>query len=142
MKVGKAQRDVPAHVAHEYCRHDRSFDLDAYRDAGESRFKEKTLPRVLTFDNYVTNVNSWFPLTSSSSGLGFDFGLNRGVCRGFAGLRICLSCCSAYARFPLGLDTRADLAAVSHLDEVRTADLTQSREILEMASPNHGLRLS
>jgi hypothetical protein len=135
MKVGKAQRDVPAHVAHEYCRHDRSFDLGAYRNAGESRFKEKTLPRVLTFDNDVAwRAEVWFPLTSSSSGLGFDFGLTRGISklRRFDG------------RFPRMLPCRfgrADLAAVSHLDEVRTADLTQSRDILEMAS-NHGLRLS
>ena len=138
MKVGKAQRDVPAHVAHEYCRHDRSFDLGAYRDAGVSRFKEKTLPRVLTFDNYVTNIKSWFPLTSSSSGLGFDFGLSRSVAGrcAFAGVRV-----PAHSR-QIRFVGRADLAAVSHLDEVRTADLTQSREILEMASPNHGLRLS
>ena len=75
LAVGQAQRDVPAHVAHEYCRPDRSFDLDEYKNASEPRFKEKTLPRDFTFDNYVTNVKSWFPLTSSSSGLGFDFGV-------------------------------------------------------------------
>ena len=139
MKVGKAQRDVPAHVAHEYCRHDRSFDLDAYKDAGESRFKEKTLPRVLTFDNYVTNIKSWFPLTSSFSGLGFDFGLTRAATEGVAA-----GLCAAWLGALGGgvVTAHADLAAVSHLDEVRTADLTQSREILEMASPNHGLRLS
>lgn len=134
MKVGKAQRDVPAHVAHEYCRPDRSFDLDAYKDASGPRFKEKTLARVLTLENYVTNVKSWFPLTSSSSGLGFDFGLlrrGRGWGARVGGARALLVeavyCC-------------LDLAAVSRLDEVRTADLTQSREILEIASPNHGLR--
>jgi hypothetical protein len=137
MKVGKAQRDVPAHVAHEYCRRDRSFDLNAYRDAGESRFKEKTLPRVLTFDNHVTNIKSWFPLTSSSSELGFDFGL-LGRCPG-AGARQSVG---SAAESGCDAAARADLAAVSHLDEVRTADLTQSREILEMASQNHGLRLS
>jgi hypothetical protein len=71
MKVGKAQRDVPAHVAHEYCRPDRSFDP-------LPSFTEEALPRVLTFYNYVTNIKSWFPLSSSSSGLGFDFALTRG----------------------------------------------------------------
>ena len=75
------------------------------------------------------------------SGLGFDFALLR------------LARCDAVAArlrlydgpnsWPGGIPRargRMDLAAVSHLDEVRTADLTQSRAILEMASPNHGLR--
>jgi hypothetical protein len=120
LNVGKAQREVPAHIAHEYCRSDRSFDP-------RPEFNEETLPRCFTFDNYVTNVTSWFPLTSSSSGLGVDFGLlsRAGVRRWMAPrYKAC-----------------ADLAAVSHLDEVRTADLTQSRAILERASPNHGLGL-
>ena len=70
LNVGKAQREVPAHIAHEYCRGDRSFDP-------RPEFNEETLPRSFTFDNYITNVKSWFPLASSSSGLGFDFGLLR-----------------------------------------------------------------
>jgi hypothetical protein len=71
MKVGQAQRDVPVHVAHEYCRPDRSFD-------SLPSFTEEALPRVLTFYRYVTNIKYWFPLSSSSSGLGFDFALVRG----------------------------------------------------------------
>jgi hypothetical protein len=70
LNVGKAQREVPAHIAHEYCRPDRSFDP-------MPSFNEETLPRRFNFDNYVTNVCSWFPLASSSSELGFDFGLWR-----------------------------------------------------------------
>lgn len=73
MKVGKAQRDVPAHVAHEYCRPDRSFDP-------LPSFNEENLPRILAFDNYTgTADKSWFPLASSSSGLGFVFAFIRGV---------------------------------------------------------------
>ena len=119
LNVGKAQREVPAHIAHEYCRGDRSFDP-------RPEFNEETLPRGVTFDNYVTNVNSWFPLASSSSGLGFDFGLlRRGARPRGVGSVVAGGC------------ARVDLAAVSRLDEVRIADLTQSREILEIASPNH-----
>jgi hypothetical protein len=127
LAVGKAQRDVPAHIAHEYCRDDRSFDP-------RPEFNEDALPRILTFDNYVTNVKSWFPLDSSSSGLGFDFSLFRdGRARGRGG---------AWRTGAAGwLRPGLDLAAVSHLDEVRTADLTLSREILERASPGLGLRL-
>jgi hypothetical protein len=108
MKVGKAQRDVPVHVAHEYCRPDRAFDP-------RPSFTEEALPRVLTFCNYVTNIKSWFPL-SPSSGLGFDFALTHGRISPRAVAR------AAAARF--------DLVAVHHLDEVRIADLTQSRENL------------
>jgi len=55
LNVGKAQRDVPAHIAHEYCRGDRSFDP-------RPEFNEETLPRCFTFDNYVTNVCMLVPL--------------------------------------------------------------------------------
>ncbi len=119
MKVGQAQRDVPAHVAHEYCRPDRSFDP-------LPSFTEETLPRILTFYNYVTNIKPWFPLSSSSSGLGFDFALIR---RSWA---------SAMWAPGGGADAR-DLAAVRHLDEVRIADLTQSRENLSRPASQLGL---
>ena len=131
LNVGKAQREVPAHIAHEYCRGDRSFDP-------RPEFYEETLPRCFTFDNYVPNVKYWFPLASSSSGLGFDFGLLRG--RRAVGAAAWLRRGLGGGRGLASGGGAVDLAAVSHLDEVRTADLTQSREILEMASPNHGLR--
>jgi len=131
LEVGKAQRDVPAHIAHEYCRPDRSFDP-------RPEFNEESLPRLLTFDNYVTSVKSWFPLASSSSGLGFDFALFRPRMVS-ARPRPAGGTPSLSSPRPL-TQAQVDLAAVSHLDEVRTADLTQSRAILETASPNHGLQ--
>ncbi len=113
--VGKAQRNVPAHVAQEYCRPDRSF-----RPTPE--FNEATLPRVFTFYNWTTqHDDSWFPLTASNSGLGFDFALIRGPLRW----------ASARVRATRDRSRPAlDLTAVSRLDEVRTVDLTQSREHL------------
>ena len=124
MKVGKAQRDVPAHVAHEYCRPDRSF-------YPEPSFNEENLPRAFTFYNYTgIRDKSWFPLSSSSSGLGFDFALKRG---------------HLPARYgPVALPGIArlaslDLAAVRHLDKVRIDDLTQSRENLNRPASQLGL---
>lgn len=64
MAIGKAQRDVPAHVAQAYCK--------------DGIANESTLPRDLTFYNAMTQkVESWFPLRGAHSGLGFDFVLVR-----------------------------------------------------------------
>jgi len=125
MQVGLAQRELPVHVVNEYCRPDRSF-------VPLPTFSEELLPRLITYFDYCTlKYGVLFPLAiSDSAGLGVDFGLLRGGSR-------------ARAEWPSGrgASVARDLAAVSHLDEVRTADLTLSREILEMASTNHGLRL-
>jgi len=47
MKIGLAQRDVPAHVAQEYCRGDRTFNP-------LPSFNEDVLPRTCTFKNHFT----------------------------------------------------------------------------------------
>jgi hypothetical protein len=118
VKVGKAQRDVPAHVAHEYCRPDRSFAL--LPSFNEATLNEATLPRILTVDNYVTNAGAWFPLSSSSSGLGFDFAFIR--CGQTSEAWGCLA--------PPAQVVVVDLAAIRHLDEVRIAAFTHSHENL------------
>ena len=128
LDVGKAQREVPVHIANEYCRDDRSFNPTP-------EFNEGALRRTLTFNNYATNVTSWFPLASSPSGLGFDFGLAvRVQARGAYAWRT-----SPPAR---ALPGSGDLVAVRRLDEVRTADLKQSREILTAREPNDRLGFS
>jgi len=123
LDVGMAQREVPVHIANEYCRSDRSFHPCP-------EFNELTLPRVLTFDNWVTNVKSWFPLTSSSSGLGLDFAISGVRPRGAA-----VPLAAGPLR-PVWRWASIDLAAVSRLVEVRAADLTQSHAILSMEAPN------
>ena len=116
LDVGKAQRNVPAHVAQEYCRPDRSFHPTP-------EFNEATLPRVFTFYDWTTGGrnDSWFPLTASNSGLGFDFSLIRA---GGGGARRTLRGSAERGACDV------DLVAVSRLDAVRTVDLTQSREHL------------
>ena len=118
MKVGKAQRDVPAHWAQEYCRLDRRFDQRPV-------LNEATLPRELTFHNCTTHrSDSWFPLAASNSGLGFDFALIRVLLNGGADVR-----CRGARAVSESMAT-VDLAAITRFDEVRTDDLTQSREHL------------
>lgn len=121
MVVGKAQRDVPAHIAQEYCRPGRSF-------SPTPQFNEAELPRTLTFYNPNTGArDSWFPLPSPDSGLGFDFALtHRGLGAGGGAL-------AARTR---GRDDGIDLAAIARLDEERTIELALSRENLNPpASP-------
>jgi hypothetical protein len=124
LKIGMAQRDLPAHVVNEYCRKDRSFDP-------MPTFNEDKLPRVSSFYNYNTQLEgSLFPLViSDTSGLGVDSVLGRGRRRYGAGLS---------GRGPTArrmVSVAIDLAALGHLDEVRTADLTQSRENLKPTEP-------
>ncbi|MDF1683603.1 MAG: hypothetical protein P1U36_03000 [Legionellaceae bacterium] len=130
LDVGKAQRDVPAHIAQEYCRRDRScYPCPEFNDL--------TLPRDLTFYNLAGNMMSWFPLSYSSTGLGFDFGCFRAV---YDFVRPA----SPQERTQCGgMNSQvADLEAVRRLEQVRTADLTQSREILNVETPNSAQRLS
>ena len=117
-----------AHVIHEYCRDNRSFDPIP-------KFNEDKLPRGSTFYNYITNkVESLLPLRiSNSSGLGVDFSLLRGGAAAGGG------------RGPSGrsgwrgAEAACDLAAISRLDEVRTADLKQSRDNLQPLESKLGL---
>ena len=130
LKVGLAQRDVVVHIANEYCRPDRSF-------YPRPPFNEATLPRILSFGSWTTlRDESWFPLAASDSGLGFDFGLVRVGARREYGLR---GGASGHAAAPSSAWCRVDLAAVTRLDEVRTAELTQSRENLNSLARSPGL---
>ena len=116
--VGLAQRYVPAHVAQEYCHPTRSFHPTP-------KFNERGLERSLTFHNYRNGTDMlWWPkVGSSSSVLGVDFGILRAEL-------------TWLAPAGLGPHRRAlagwiDLAAMTALCEVRTADLKQTLEILK-----------
>jgi hypothetical protein len=122
MEVGLAQRDIPVHVLNEYCHPDRSFDP-------RPEFNEERLPRNIRFFDWTTVAEAaLFPLVISDvSGLGIDFALTRGMWTAMSMLW-----------YTLRTGAEFDLAAVSHLDEVRDADLTRSREILQSADPELG----
>ncbi|MDP1602547.1 MAG: hypothetical protein Q8M03_04710 [Legionella sp.] len=125
MNVFNTQRDVPAHVAHEYCRPDRAF-------SPLPEFNEPSLPRVLLIgDSERGGAKNWFPLD------GYIDVITRW-------------------KFPVGAVTltmaraldnelsklKIDLEAIKQLDNVRTADLTQSRDNLTKVTPASGLQPS
>jgi hypothetical protein len=136
LQVGLAQRDLPVHVINEYCREDRSFlPLPA--------FNEDKLPRILTYYNCKTRSTAlFFPLVvSDSTGLGVDFALFRGT-EDAAGTS---SPPDRWAeRVWFSAIATVEVEAVGRLNEVRTADLTQSRTNLGLIEPelDHGARLS
>jgi len=121
MLIGEAQRDVPAHIAQEYCRLDRSFSPTPL-------FFDKALPRGLTFHDFsIRESSEWFPLFCSNSGLGFDFSLVQGTTTVVAVPRV--------AAVPIQGElilrrVRADLAAIHHLECVRGMDNACSRHYL------------
>ena len=117
MEVGILQRNMPVHVLNEYCYPDRSF-------SPPPEFNEETLPRSVSFYNYNTSrEQALFPLVvSDTAGLGIEFALIRAWTRGWGG---------GWAVTGGRGAASIDLAAVSRLDEVRTVDLTRSRENLQ-----------
>lgn len=119
MAVGIAERDVPAHVAQEYCREDRSFEF-----IDEFTFHEQFLPRTFLFVNFTDSpVNFWFPVLSPDSGLGYHFAVVRAYRSEAAG-----------ARWTSLEHVSMDYTAMIRLDEVRTDDLVQSRKNLKITS--------
>ena len=130
MEVGILQRDLPVHVVNEYCHPDRSF-------SPRPEFNEEVLSRSLRFYNYNTDSEqALFPLdVSDTTGLGIDFALTRGGAR--------LAGAGQVAGVRGGSGVNMDLAAVSRLDEVRTVDLTRSRENLQPTNlgPSHSMRV-
>jgi hypothetical protein len=112
--IGKLQRDLPAHVAQEYCRRDGVF-------WPLSSFEEPTLDRNLTYKDNCAEY-TWFPCHDAGYGLGFTFAI--------AGARGSDRAKAVKSGFWSTL-SRADMEAITELDVVRTADLKQLRKYLE-----------
>lgn len=140
-EVGRAQRDVPAHIAQEYCHPNRSFEDVTKNKALLDAQNPANLKRQLKFYNYVTDkYDLWFcpGCYSIDSDLGFSFGILRGdawpdaivVWRGCTAIAAC--------------GIVADVAALEAIDEVRTGDLRQSLNNLSQpptvqSSQSHGI---
>lgn len=138
-EVGRAQRNVTAHIAHEYCHPDRSFEDVNNNNELLSAAIPSNLKRQLKFYNVDTgNHDFWFSPDSYSvdSGLGFSFGILRrrrsGGADGVAG--------RGSAMWDVA---HADSVALTTIDKVRTNDREQSllnlsRPLNPQASQSHG----
>ena len=88
VKVGLPQRDVPAHIAQEYCHPGRSFEQVSQNNSLLDASYPTNLVRQLKFYNWNTGANdSWFTPDSysSNSGLGFSFAILWGRAVGSGG---------------------------------------------------------
>ena len=120
LQLGKAQCDVPAHVAQEYC---RPGVHSSFHPCPE--FNEPRLIRTLGFHNWTDRrSNNWFPLPLSNDGLGIRFAIVRRDRWGATGGQ---SNGREWTDWVISKNLSADLTAIIRLDEVRTADLTLSR---------------
>jgi hypothetical protein len=137
--VGMAQRMVPAHIAHEYCHPDRSFEDITKNIALLDASNPTNLKRQLKFYNGETgNDDVWFTPNShaADSGLGFSIGIFRGTGVGRGEV--------PGGRWGVEADeAMLDSAALTAIDEVRTNDCKQSLNNLNQpltvqTSPTHG----
>ena len=132
-EVGMAQRDVPAHIAQEYCHPERSFHGITKNKDLLNAANPNNLKRQLKFYNFDTNNDDfWFTPGSYAvdSGLGFSFAIlprrgGRGFGPGMPGAH----------RWGVGGGGVAacDLPALTTIDEVSTSDLNQSLENLSQS---------
>ena len=127
MLVGKAQRNLPAHVVHEYCMSNRPF-------SAAIKFNVAPRPRLLTFYNCISSAyESWFPLLSPHSGLGYDFALFQ------AGTSIGVVAPACHG--PSRESVIIDLVTISRFDIARTAGLRLSREKLNASVAAFGMSI-
>ncbi len=124
VKVGLPQRDVPAHIAQEYCHPNRSFEEVSRNPSLLDATNPNNLVRKLKFYNWDTGANdSWFTpdSNSSNSGLGFSFAILRGRGRARGGRE-------------WGGGADMELAAIEAIDKARTDDLKQT--LANLAAPS------
>ena len=127
LDIGCQQRELPVHVINEYCRKDPLFSA--------STFNEDHLPRVLTFKGDDIDDGAFFPINSSGSWIPEVHFTLRGLA-GVSGEDL-IGAGGRLQRDVFPETINKELSALSRLDEVRSADLKQSRENL---ASNHLLR--
>jgi tRNA A22 N-methylase len=125
-EIGRAQREVPAHIAQEYCHPNRNFEYVTWHKSCLEAANPNNLIRTLKFFNLVTEDDDfWFTPDSYSLnvGLGFSFAIHRMRGIGNAGGELVFRCSEAD-------EIMIELTAITTIDEQRTKDLKQSLDNL------------
>ena len=126
--VGFAQRSLPAHIAQEFCRLDRSFyPLPDFSD--EILARSLMVPAVEGRDHY-----HWFAPNSKGLRLGFDYALTRGS---YGTVQIGASWCDVGKRGSSILSLlpgRQDRDAITLLEALRLEGLTLEIQALSVSS--------
>lgn len=117
-QIGTVQRDLPAHVAQEYCNKKRSPNFNAVK-----------FERTLSFYNYVKGKADtwWCEDDDAEFKLGVDFAIAGGQMGGWGGGGVKRG---DWRGNGVGGSAAIDLTMITHLCEVRTADLQKIYEIL------------
>lgn len=119
-KVGVAQRNIPAHVAQEYCYPGRPF-------YPTPSFKEATLPRTIVFHNFLTGKDMlWWESESHGLKLGVNFAIYR-----WRGPRLTGKLGACAWRRGLSRTALCDKIAMTTLCGVRTAELAELKQLLQ-----------
>lgn len=119
VKIRMPQRDLPAHIVHEYCHPNRSFESVSQNTSLLDTANPNNLVRQLKFYNCTTRTNdSWFT-PDSNSGLGFWFAILRAA-------RLTAEMIGGGRRNIPADCVAIDLAAIEAIDKARTDDLKQS----------------
>ena len=132
--VGREQRMLPAHIVHEYCHPDRSFeDVNDNNDLLNAANPGNLKRQLKFYNNDTCNYDIWFSPRDYSvdSGLGFSLGILR--CSGRTARGWKWGCSEDAAR--------DDADTLTTIDKVRTNDCQQSQ--LNLSQPlNSPLPLS
>jgi hypothetical protein len=132
--VGRVQRQVPAHIAQEYCHPERSFEEVTENKSLLDASNPGNLKRQFKFFNYNTREDDlWFTTDSHGSNSGLDFSI--GILRGGREGRLAAAGNNLW-RALRGEQASFDLAAIEAIDKMRTSDLKQSLDNLsELRAP-------
>jgi hypothetical protein len=128
MEIGKLQKDIPAHIAQEYCRKDRNF-------VKPHTFNESILPRDLSYtDPHTLRQALWFEFgESTDAGLGRDFAMLRGYDAHYGACGMVGAVTPGWNPWLIGAQTR-DLDMLKRLDESRNAQMKLLRQDAKTAS--------
>lgn len=123
-KVGRAQQDIPAHIAQVYCHPRRSFKQVSEKNELLDASNPANLKRNLKFFNNDTDsFNFWFPSNANSE---YSYAILRG-----AGKKVAVAI--DWNSMKSSAAATIDYEVLTTIDQMRTQDREQS--LLNLSQP-------